>query len=118
MSITILNSFVAVICFLAGGMSFLTGFLLIHDDRKLDRWLCSVLLMLGGLAVIAAGFEALGFSKSKYARLGVLLFQGIVGIAAVFLVREYLIRRDIEIGKRELAKIEEKIKQAKEEENE
>lgn len=118
MSLELLNSFVAVICFLSGGMSFLTGFLLLYDDRGLNKWLSSFLLMLAGISIISAGFEALGFGNFKYLRLGVLFFQTIVGFVAAILVRQYLTRRDIEKTKRELAKIEEKLRKAKEEEDE
>lgn len=94
------NSFLALICFLAGSISFLNGYSLLFDDRELNRQLPSSLLMLAGINIISEGFFILGFRGFKYIQVIVLVFQITVGVISTLLIREYRKKRDKKIQER------------------
>lgn len=104
--ISVVNSFLSLICLLAGTVNFLNGYLLLHDDRALNRMLTSFLLMFTGINIAAEGFVLLGFKNFQYLQLGVLVFQVAVGAISTILIRDYQLMRSQKIIEREIKKEE------------
>ena len=103
----VLRYAIAFICCVAGGTSFVNGILFFYDDRKLNRWLSSFLLILAGLSIISTGLWILGIEFFKLVLVTISFLQGVIGIVSIFLIREYRVQRMVEMQKRELKKTEE-----------
>lgn len=105
----IIKSSIALMLFIAGSTTFLNGYFLLYDDRKLNRYLSSLLLMLNGGNIILGGFKVLGFDIFAYFQFAMIIFQTIVGILSTILIQEYRIIRDAKIGERKIIEVEKAI---------
>jgi hypothetical protein len=90
----------AFLLFFAGLISIINGFSLIFDNRKLNQYLSSTLLINNGLMLIFDGFYRLGHYKFGYIKITTLVIQVFISFLSLLLV-SYHHEQNGHIAKRE-----------------
>lgn len=94
------SAVLSLLCFMFGLTIFVCGFLLIQDERKLNRWVLSFLLMLIGLYFMSEGFILLGFKNFQLIQPAILAFMAVVGVVSTLLVRQHIKDKEEKIRER------------------
>jgi len=79
----------AFLLFFAGLISIINGFSLIFDNRKLNQYLSSTLLINNGLMLIFDGFYRLGHYKFGYIKITTLVIQVFISFLSLLLIWSY-----------------------------
>lgn len=94
----------AFLLFFAGLISIVNGFSLIFDNRKLNQYLSSSLLMNNGLMLIFDSFDKIGYDKFENIKVSTLIIQVIISFLSLFLVWGYWHERNAKLKEREKEK--------------
>jgi uncharacterized membrane protein len=76
----------AFLLFFAGLISIINGFSLIFDNRKLNQYLSSTLLINNGLMLLFDSFNKIGYDKFDNMKISTLIIQIIISFLSLFLV--------------------------------
>lgn len=94
-NIPFIKSFIALIFFLLGLLVFHNGYqLMMFDERKLNQWVLSILLMVIGIYFVSEGLYLIGIKEFKVLQPAVIFFAGVVSVVSTYLVKEHAGRRD------------------------
>lgn len=92
----------AFLLFFAGTVSIVNGTALFFNDRKLNKWLTSTLLINGGVMLIYDGLNIIGYPKFDAVKVSTLIVQTFIGILSIFLVWGHYYERNKKIQERTL----------------
>lgn len=92
----------AALLFLAGFVSILSGASLVFDDRKLNKYLFSYVVMNSGVMLIYDGLKILGFSRFEKLKTSTLVIQVFLGLLSIIFIWAYHYERKQKIQERKL----------------
>lgn len=101
MSLPFNQSGYAFLLFFAGLISVVNGFSLIFDNRKLNRYLSSTLLINSGLMLICDGLDRIGYTRFDNLKATTLVIQVFIGFLSLFFVWGYHYERNSKLKERQ-----------------
>ncbi len=100
MPLTIDNSGYIFLLFFAGLISIVNGIFLFFDDRKLNKYLSSTLLINSGIMLIFDSLNKFGYQKFGYVKVSTLVIQVFISFLSLFLVWEHYYERNKKLKER------------------
>lgn len=100
LQIPINQSGYAFLLFFAGLISVVNGISLIFDERKLNKYLSSTLLVNSGVMLIFDSLHKIGYPKFGYVKVSTLVVQLCVSFLSLFLVWGHNYERDKKLKER------------------
>ena len=104
MPLTIDNSGYIFLLFFAGLISIVNGIFLFFDDRKLNKYLSSTLLINSGIMLIFDSLNKFGYQKFGYVKVSTLVIQVFISFLSLFLVWEHYDERNKKLKERKRRK--------------
>ena len=104
MPLTIDNSGYILLLFFAGLISIVNGIFLFFDDRKLNKYLSSTLLINSGIMLIFDSLNKFGYQKFGYIKVSTLVIQVFISFLSLFLVWEHYYERNKKLKERKRKK--------------